>query len=931
MRKTLFWVLAFCLVSLSFGRVGPVSQYGQLQVGKIPDGRTNAGHGRIFGSCPQYSQTPVQVRGMSLYWSLHSDATEFYNATSIGKMVTDMKIEIIRIPVGTDEYSWSENAPAGFIRDPNGQRALIDAVVQAAVQNDIYVIIDWHSHIANNQVNDAKTFFSEMAQSYGGLDNVIFEIFNEPVCVSGVPDRNGCSNYGGYIGWNAIKNYASEIIPVIRQHSDNLILVGTPMWDQQPNAVVNNAINDANVAYTFHYYANTHHTNAEGDNADYAISRGLSVFVSEWGTGNADGDGTPDATANTSWQQWLNARDLSSANWSASRIDEGTAAFASNSTYDYFSYTTSGNMVKSYLADNPSSYTKCSNTPSSSNSGLSSSTSSEVALIDNFEDGNTTVETIEDSFWFLYTANGGAIFNTEPASAEDPWDMIRSSASNHYASMEGISIGSPASNEYPSVGMGMALAEGSFANCTAIQYDYKGSGHYFRADMSSITPNEGYEHVTENQNKSDSWETVTVSASKLIQPLWVRQNASLSSEVKDFSWNEVYQLVWVFDKSIASAQRATYLQIDNVKCLGTLPEVVAASSSSVASSAASSSPSSAGSSSASVASSTSIASSASITSSAAVASSLIDDFEDGDNMAFTGLNDFWYAFTDKGDNGASTISNSKNEEGDYVVVFGSAAADGSKYGAGLKNIALSKGGNAYDPYVTLGVNLEDGLAGCTQISYKYKGAGHNLKAVTRGDEDGLLSGYNYHKTDFKGSSDWAVASVSVPDGLKQEEGWGTNLGDLEMADIVKLQWEVKKTATHAYLYIDDVKCAGMTIVPFSSSSASVASSASVGPASSNSVQPGESSSSESQMLVQTASASTGLFAMLHGKTLQVRVANPGLVKVQVFDMMGHVMERHSESMSAGSFAHSFESLPMGSYVVRVQQGSAAKTLRMQVR
>ena len=557
MKNAFLWVLAFSLVSLSFAadmvqptRVGPVSQYGQLQAGKIPNGKTNAGHGRIFGSCPDYNQTPVQVRGMSLYWSLHSNATEFYNETSISKMVADMKIEIIRIPVGTEEqYGWSDGHAGGWRYSKNEQKAFVKAVVEAAVKNDIYVIIDWHSHTANNQVDLAKDFFGYMADEYGHLDNVIFEIFNEPVCVNGAPENGRCDNRGGFIGWNAIKSYADQIVSVIREHnSDNLILVGNPMWDQQPNAAINSPVSDVknNVAYTFHYYANSHHTYTEGDNADKAIKRGLSVFVSEWGTGDADGGGTPDASANDGWQQWMNARDLSSANWSASKINEGTAAFASNSTYNNFTYTTSGNMVKGYLNANPTSYTKCSSTPSSSNSGPSSSASSEVALIDNFEDGNTTVETLNESFWFLYTANGASISNTPPASADEPWDMIRSSASNHYASMEGISIGSPASNEYPSVGMGLALAEGSFANCTAIQYDYKGSGHYFRADMKSVTPNQGYEHVTVNQDKSDSWETVTVNASELDQPSWIP-----SSEEMDFSWDEVYQLVWVFDKSIA--------------------------------------------------------------------------------------------------------------------------------------------------------------------------------------------------------------------------------------------------------------------------------------------------------------------------------------------------------------------------------------------
>jgi len=940
--KKILMVLMALLISTVFAanRVGPVSQYGQLQAGKIPSGKTNAGHGRIFGSCPEYNQTPVQVRGMSLYWSLHSNATEFYNKDAISKMVRDMKIEIIRIPVGTYEPSWSNGAPAGFINDPNGQRALIDAVVQAAVQNDIYVIIDWHSHIANDQVSNAKSFFSEMAENYGSLDNVIFEIFNEPVCKNGLIDNNPNCNNGGYITWSDIKSYATAIIPEIRRHSDNLILVGTPKWDQQPNAVVGNAIDDENVAYTFHYYANTHHTYTEGNQADDAITRGLSVFVSEWGTGNADGGGAPDSSANDNWQKWMNARSLSSANWSASKISEGTAAFGSGSTYSYFAYTTSGNMVKVFLDSNPSSYTKCSSTPSSSSSGPTSSASSTVTLIDDFEDGNTTAETLEDSYWFLYTANGASITNTAPTTPDGPWDMIRSSSGNHYASMEGISIGNPADTVYPSAGMGLAFVEGSFENCTAIQYSYKGSGHYFRADMSSITPNKGYEHVTANQDKAESWTKVTVNASNLIQPLWVRQDASLSSQVKVFSWNEVYQLVWVFDKSIASAQRMSYLQIDSVMCVGTLPEVVIASSGSnpsSASSAASSSPSSAGSSSTSSAASSSPSSVAS--SSTSVATPFIDDFEDGDNMAFTGLNDYWYAFTDKGDKGASTISNAINDDGDYVVVFGTAAAGNSEYGAGLKNIALSKGKNEYDPYVTLGVNLEDGLAGCTAISYKYKGAGHNLKAVTRGDEEGDLSGYNYHKKAFEGSSSWTTASVSVPNGLKQEANWGTSV-DLAMDNVVQLQWEVKKTATHEYLYIDDLKCEGMSIVPVvrpegdssdvdnsSSSRSRVRSSSSR----SSGNEDGEEDEDDTDGIMGRVVAHSGLSAAIQGNTLLVSVARAGAVKVQVFDMMGHTIERHSENMTAGSFAHTFGNMGKGAYIVRVQQGSAVKTIRMQVR
>jgi hypothetical protein len=225
------------------------------------------------------------------------------------------------------------------------------------------VIIDWHSHQAHEEVANATKFFTEMAQKWGKYDHVIFELFNEPK----------------EIEWSTVKSYAEKIVPVIRQYSDNLILVGNPMWDQNPQYAIGNTVSGDNIAYTFHYYANSHcwngqtewGTQCEGDNAQQAINAGLSVFVSEWGTGNSDGGGNPDVSRNTSWQDWMNKNQLSWANWSASKVEEGTAAFSSGSSRNSLQFTTSGNMVKGYLASNPTSYTACADGGSNGGNGSS--------------------------------------------------------------------------------------------------------------------------------------------------------------------------------------------------------------------------------------------------------------------------------------------------------------------------------------------------------------------------------------------------------------------------------------------------------------------------------------------------------------------------------------------------------------------------------
>lgn len=303
---------------------------------------------------------------MSLYWSLMPQALEFWSEEGISTMVNDMKIQIVRAAMATGNEDWKGEWNGiqlkGYAIDSEHQKQFVKTVVEAAIKNDIYVIIDWHSHEAHKQTDAAKNFFKEMAQTYGKYDNVIFEVYNEPQQIS----------------WNEVKNYANQVIEVIRQYSDNLVLVGNPSWDQNPSDAIGNEVSDSkkNTAYTLHYYANSHNWagnyswggESEGVKGEKAIKAGLSVFISEWGTADASGAGNPDQGRNQSWQEYVNKYQLSWANWSASTINEGTAAFQGSSTKTSLQYSASGNLVKGYLSTNPSSYTKCA-TNGGNNSG----------------------------------------------------------------------------------------------------------------------------------------------------------------------------------------------------------------------------------------------------------------------------------------------------------------------------------------------------------------------------------------------------------------------------------------------------------------------------------------------------------------------------------------------------------------------------------
>ena len=84
-------------------RVGPVSQYGELLAGQVD------GVGRIYGSCNGITAgKEVQVRGMSMFWSVAGVGAVFYNEAAIDAMVRDMKIEIIRLR--SWKYSFSSTS-----------------------------------------------------------------------------------------------------------------------------------------------------------------------------------------------------------------------------------------------------------------------------------------------------------------------------------------------------------------------------------------------------------------------------------------------------------------------------------------------------------------------------------------------------------------------------------------------------------------------------------------------------------------------------------------------------------------------------------------------------------------------------------------------------------------------------------------------------
>ncbi|HVG11771.1 MAG TPA: glycoside hydrolase family 5 protein, partial [Flavisolibacter sp.] len=207
----------------------------------------------------------VVLRGMSFGW--HNFWPRFYNAGAVEWLAKDWNCSVVRAAMGIEP-------DGGYLKDPAGATAKVKAVVDAAIKQGVYVIIDWHSHNINTV--EAKAFFKEMATAYGAYPNVIYEIFNEP-------DEES---------WAEVKKYSEEVIAAIRSvDKDNIILVGSPHWSQDVHLAADDPIKGVdNIMYTLHFYAATHKAGLR-DRATAALKKGLPIFISESAGMEASGDG----------------------------------------------------------------------------------------------------------------------------------------------------------------------------------------------------------------------------------------------------------------------------------------------------------------------------------------------------------------------------------------------------------------------------------------------------------------------------------------------------------------------------------------------------------------------------------------------------------------------------------------------------------------
>jgi endoglucanase len=293
-----------------------VEKYGQLKVqgNKIVN---------------QYGE-PIVLRGMSLFWSQWMG--QYYNSNCIKWLKDEWKCNVVRAAMGIEM--------GGYLQNPIVEKNKIKNVINACIEEGIYVIVDWHDHNAHNHQTEAIEFFKEIANEYKDIPNLIYEIYNEPEQIS----------------WpNIVKPYSDSVVSEIRKiDSDNIILVGSPTWSQDVDIAANNPVQFDNIAYSLHFYAATHKQYLR-DKAKNALAKGVALFVSEFGTCEANGSGVLDYTEMSKWFDFMEKNKLSWCNWSIADKEETSAALTPGASgqggWSETQITESGKLIRSKLIE----------------------------------------------------------------------------------------------------------------------------------------------------------------------------------------------------------------------------------------------------------------------------------------------------------------------------------------------------------------------------------------------------------------------------------------------------------------------------------------------------------------------------------------------------------------------------------------------------
>jgi endoglucanase len=301
-------------------------------------------------------------------WGGGQPGNSFYTESNISSLANNWGANLVRAAIGHVYESRT------YLYGPLSAIELAKNMMDWADRAGIYVIIDNHSHDAHRPGHEeaAKTFFRDVSAyvKSNGYNHVLYEIYNEPVCDWDQLNTTNCGS-AQRTRWWQIKSYAETIIPIIRESDPNgIIIVGTPNFSSQIDSARIDPLDPGryhNIMYGFHYYAGSHmgyqsrfkNAYCGGENVPNTnnfINDGTSpipIFITEWGTTNADGkipaNSSINFSNNNSWMSLVEGAKVSWANWSLSASSDAHSALTSADVSG--TTTESGTIVKNWIKE----------------------------------------------------------------------------------------------------------------------------------------------------------------------------------------------------------------------------------------------------------------------------------------------------------------------------------------------------------------------------------------------------------------------------------------------------------------------------------------------------------------------------------------------------------------------------------------------------
>ena len=199
--------------------------------------------------------------------------------------------------------------------DDNYVNNTLKPAVDYATKLGLYTIIDLH-YISNpyNLVSTVNAFWTKISPMFKTYSNVFYEVFNE----SSVMDS-----------WATYKPTMQAWVNLIRGFApQNIIIAGSPAWDQTMGAAAASPLTGGNIIYSVHMYEQ-HYNKGNGGNVTQVntAAKGVPLIMTEWGfcgsvspacTGQPGRGTNIIATYGTSMLNWLEGLGGSWTAWCAS-------------------------------------------------------------------------------------------------------------------------------------------------------------------------------------------------------------------------------------------------------------------------------------------------------------------------------------------------------------------------------------------------------------------------------------------------------------------------------------------------------------------------------------------------------------------------------------------------------------------------------------